>query len=576
MRGSDDPFAMRSPGRRVVEASDSAVLNPPDPYRAWKQAGLFLLAFAWIAFGLAGHDPWKFDDATTFGIAWEMTQSGDYVVPHLAGEVYLLHPPLVPALAAVTQQLLTPPLEPYNAARIAAGGALALILLFAALATGELAGPGYRWPPVLILIGSVGLWDRAHVLSGELGVMVGIAMALYGLALALRRPVGGGAWLGFGIAVAFLCQGFTGPAWLAISALVLVALGPPWRRREYAMTLGTALVVAVALAAPWIVALYRRDPALLDAWLATERLAQHIAYFGDPALANPLYHARNLLWFAWPALPLIAWTLWTRGRGFGGGLAQPSVQIPGVLALVIYVNLLLLPEPKLIQALPLLVPCALLASLEIDSLKRGFSAALDWFGILTFGLLAIVVWGLWVDARLNGMSPAVAALFRDTEIGFQPTFHLGSVIAAAFLTLLWIALVRPARRSNRRALLNWAAGVTLAWCLYSTIWLPYLDSRRSYRAMIESLNGHLPSDGCVASRNLGDPQRALLYYFAGIETVREEADVHARSDCPALLVQYGAIAGAAPALEGWHVEWEGGRRGDATERYVLYMKDEAS
>ena len=576
MRDSDDPFAMRSPGRRVVEAADSATLNPADPYRVWKQAGLFLLAIAWIAFGLAGHDPWKFDDATTFGVAWEMTQDHDYVVPHLAGDVYLLHPPLVPALASVTQRLLTPPLEPYNAARIAAGAALALILLFAALATGELAGRTYWWPPVLILIGSVGLWDRAHVLSGELGVMVGVAMGLYGLALALRRSVAGGAWLGAGIAVAFLCQGFTGPAWLTIASLVLVALGPAWRRREYATTLGVALVVAVALGAPWIVALYVRDPALLDAWLATEGLAQHIAYFGDPSLANPLYHARNLLWFAWPALPLIAWTLWTRGRGFGGGLAQPSVQIPGVLALVIYVNLLLIPEPKLIQALPLLVPCALLASLEIDSLKRGFSAALDWFGILTFGLLAIVVWGLWIDARLNGMSPGVAALFRDTEIGFQPTFHLGSVIAASFLTLLWIALVRPARRSNRRALLNWAAGVTLAWCLYSTIWLPYLDSRRSYRAMIESLNGHLPTEGCVASRNLGDPQRALLYYFAGIETMREETDAHAGSDCPALLVQYGAIAGAAPALDGWHVEWEGRRRGDATERYVLYLKDEAS
>ncbi len=56
---------------------------------------------------------------------------------------------------------------------------------------------------------------------------------------------------------------------------------------------------------------------------------------GDAAHADPLYHARNLLWFAWPALPLIAWMLWTRGRGFNGGLAQPSVQIPGVLALVI-------------------------------------------------------------------------------------------------------------------------------------------------------------------------------------------------------------------------------------------------
>jgi len=194
---------MRSPGRRIVEAAESAAADATDPYRVWKQAGLFLLAAAWIALGLTGHDPWKFDDATMFGVAWEMAQRHDYVVPHLGGEVYLNNPPLVPALAAATERLLSPPLEPFNAARIAAGGALALIFLFASLATSELAGPGYRWPPVLILIGSVGLWDRAHVLSGELGVMVGLALALYGQALALRRPLLGGAWLGAGAAAAF-------------------------------------------------------------------------------------------------------------------------------------------------------------------------------------------------------------------------------------------------------------------------------------------------------------------------------------------------------------------------------------
>src|SRR6185295_2915267 len=122
-----------------------------------------------------------------------------------------------------------------------------------------------------------------------------------------------------------------------------------------------------------------------------------------------------------------------------------------------------------------------------------------------------------------------------------------------------------------RALLNWAAGVTLAWGLYSTIWLPYLDSRRSYRAMMEDLEAHLPSRGCVTSRNLGDPQRALLFYFAGIATVREET--HDLADCRALLVQYGTITGDTPALNGWRIEWQGGRRGDATERYVLYLRN---
>jgi len=565
---------MRTLRTRALETPDPAALSPSDPYRAWKQAGLLLLALAWIALGLAGHDPWKFDDATTFGIAWEMNQRGDYIVPHLAGEVDLTHPPLVPALAAMTQRLLSPMLEPFNAARIAAGGALALTLLFGALAIRELAGGGYRWLPVLILIGSVGFWDRAHVLSSELGLTTGIAIALYGQALALRRAVAGGAWIGFGAAVAFLSDGVQGPAWLASSALILVALGAQWRRPEYALALLVGVVVAVAGGGSWMLALYQRDPTLLGVWLDTAGLDRYIAFFGDPARAAPLYHARNLLWFAWPAVPLIAWMLWTRGRGFNGGLAQPSVQVPGVLALVIYVNLLLMPDPRLTDALPLLVPCALLASLEVDSLRRGYSAALDWFGILTFGLLAIVVWGIWIDSRFNGMSPAVAALFRDTELGFQPSFHLGSVIAAVFLTFLWVALVRPARRSNRRALLNWAAGVTLAWCLYSTIWLPYLDSRRSYRAMMEELDTHLPAHGCVASRNLGEPQRALLYYFGGMATVREET--HEQADCRALLVQYGTIAGTSPTLPGWRIEWQGARRGDATERFVLYVKDPAS
>ena len=48
----------------------------------------------------------------------------------------------------------------------------------------------------------------------------------------------------------------------------------------------------------------------------------------DPAFwaglgGDPLFLAKNLPWFAWPALPLALWTLWTRGRGFNGGLASP-------------------------------------------------------------------------------------------------------------------------------------------------------------------------------------------------------------------------------------------------------------
>ena len=560
---------MRAPRPYTSEPADPTELSPSGRWRAVKQAGLVLLAAAWVVLGLVGHDPWKVEDARTFGLAWDVVQHGDFIVPRLAGEDYLAQPPLLPDLGALAIRAFGNLLEPFDAVRVVCGVLLAGILLFSALASRELNGRAYRWLPVLLLIGSVGLWDRAHALSPELGLTAGITLALYGLALALRRPIAGGVAIGSGIAVAFASRGFLGPAWVLLTLALLPAMGPLWRTRAHAVTAGVAVAIGLVACAWWPYLLHARDPALLDGWLDGESIGHYIAWPWADAAA-PTYFPRNLLWFAWPALPLVAWMLWTRGRGFNGGLRQPGVQVPGLMALVMLASLALYPDPRVVYALPLLPPLALLGALEVDSLARGFSAALDWFGILTFGLLAIVVWGIWIDARLYGMSPLVAGLFRDTEIGYQPSFHLGAVLAAVFLTVLWVMLVRPARRSNRRTLLNWAACVTLVWCLYSTIWLPYLDSRRSYRHVVESSAVHLPERGCVASRNLGESQRALWFYFTGLVTVREET--HPQQDCLAMLVQYGRQEGVPPEIPGWFVTWDGRRRGDDTERYVLYRR----
>ena len=560
---------MRPPRPFVPEPVDPEAVSPAAPFRAYKQFGLVLLCAAWVALGLAGHDPWKTEDATSIGVAAEMARAGDFVVPTLGGEPYVPRPPLAYIGGALAIGVFAPPLQVHNAARMIVGIALAVVLVATGFASRELNGRAFRWLPVLILVGSIGFWDRAHVLSPELFVTVGVALALYGFALALRRPAWGGVALGAGVAVAFLGRGVQGPLWLAVAALILPACGPEWRNRAYALTLAVALAVALTAALPWPLALHARDPALFAQWWSGESLQNFVALPGDGA--EPLYYLRNLLWFAWPSLPLILWLLWLRGRGFNGGLREPGVVVPGVLALVLVASLLAMPEARLVNALPLLVPLALLAALEVDSLKRGFSGALDWFGILTFGLLAMLMWGLWIDAYVHGMPANVARLFRDTETGYRPSFHLGTMLAATGLTVLWVVLVRPARRSNRRAVLNWAAGVTLIWGLATTIWLPYLDSRRSYRWTVENVAMRVPRDACLASRNLGEPQRALFRYFAGIDTIREE--VRADHDCRLLVVQYGRVAGEPEPPAGWTAIWSGARRGDDTERFVLYKRD---
>jgi len=55
---------------------------------------LLVLCAAWVTVGLVGHDPWKPNEAYGFGIIHHFLQSGDWLVPVLAGQPYPDRPPL--------------------------------------------------------------------------------------------------------------------------------------------------------------------------------------------------------------------------------------------------------------------------------------------------------------------------------------------------------------------------------------------------------------------------------------------------------------------------------------------------
>jgi 4-amino-4-deoxy-L-arabinose transferase-like glycosyltransferase len=548
---------------------DTSELSPSGRYRAVKQFGLVLLCAAWILLGLFGHDPWKPDDATAFGIAYDMLKQGDWIVPHLASTPVPDRPPLFYALAAAAATALRDVLPLHDGARVAVGMCLGATLWLLSLAARELYGRAFRWLPVLLFIGCIGLWDRGHELSTEIGALLADALALYALALMLRRHLLGGALLGLAVGAAFLFRGTLGAAVIALMACVLPFFAP-WRSRRYAQGVALAVAIAAPLLVVWPLALYLREPALFAQWLDAQSLARFFGLAAKSPPVEPFYYLENLPWFAWPALPLALWTLWVRGRGYNGTLSSPGVVLPLTMLCILLIVLSAAAGPRASLALPMLLPLALLGAAEVDTLKRGYSGALDWFGILTFGLIGALLWGLWLESLRRGLPDAMARIFRDTQPGFQPPLQLLPVVASILLTLLWLVLVRPARRSNRRAVLNWAAGMTLVWGLYATIWLPYVDSRRSYRPVAESLAAHVSAGTCVAGRNLGEPQRALLEYFANIVTVRD--DLPQANRCDALLVQVGGSDSADPPDSAWEKVWEGRRRGDDTERFVLFRR----
>ena len=61
---------------------------------------ILILCLAWLLPGLVGHDPWKPDEAYTFGVVYEILQGGSWIIPQIAGEAFVDKPPLFHLTAA--------------------------------------------------------------------------------------------------------------------------------------------------------------------------------------------------------------------------------------------------------------------------------------------------------------------------------------------------------------------------------------------------------------------------------------------------------------------------------------------
>jgi 4-amino-4-deoxy-L-arabinose transferase-like glycosyltransferase len=523
---------------------------------------LTALCLAWILPGLTGHDPWKPDEAYTFGIVWEILNGGSWIVPRLAGEVYLNEPPLFHLTAAAFAHMLSPLLPVHDAARLVTGLYMALAFVFCALAGRELNGERHGSIAALLLLGCFGLVLRSHQLISDVAALCGFVVAHYGLALALRRHVLGGLWLGIGVGLVFMTQGPLEACILAVLA-ALLPLAPAWRTRRYAITLLVAFIAAAPWITVWPALLYQHAPEVFGEWLGAHKLAR---LSGDPEYGL-LYYARILPWYAWPVWPIALWTLWrARIAGFG----QPAVALPICSFVVTLAALSVAPDIRELNALPLLVPLTLLAAPAADVLRRGAANAWYWFSIMGFSFFIMVGWFYWSGLEL-GVPARLHAHLHRMQPGYPPGFKTLPFVLGVAYTLAWLAVLSKLPRTPERPVYTWAAGITAVWALLAILFVGWIDTGKSYRSMVLSLHQGLPAKHrCISSRELGESQRAMLHYYAGIITYRDEIPTRQRN-CDLLLVQ-GHPRSETPPKGNWRKIWEGGRPGDKDERYRLYQR----
>ena len=524
------------------------------PPAGWMLATI--LAFYVLA-GLFGHDPWKGEDAIHIGTAWHMLHYGDWLSPDLAGRPFH-EPPLYYWSAALTGELFGWALPMHEAMRLASGIWVALALIGLYYAGRELYGQESAAASPMLLAGCTGLLFHAHDAQPMLIAVAAYSGTLGALAASVRRPRLAGVFYGLSIAGCLLGTGFA-------PTLPLLALAPlAWwispDRPKALQTLAIGFLLGALLIIPWPATLYVFEPLRLYRWIATELQPLRTPF----SFTGAGRFLAMMPWFAFPALPLAGWTLWTRRRE----LTQPAQVLPLGFLLLTLLMLALAFRPREIPALLMLPALALLATPGALTLRRGAANAFDWFAMMTFTFFVAFIWLCW-SAMALGWPAHLANRVVVLRPGFVGEFDLSDFLTGLAATAWWIWLIFTAPRSPYRSLTHWTLGFTTMWMLATTLILPWFDYGKTYRPVAIAVAQALPEEqGCLAERGLSDTQRASIAYFLEIEPAAFGTPTG--KNCPWLLVGGETRQELAAPPGAWTKVWEGGRPGERKEKFRLF------
>jgi 4-amino-4-deoxy-L-arabinose transferase-like glycosyltransferase len=572
-------------------------LNQPTPaivaqsaVRRLPRIALLLLCAAYLMPGLLGRGPWKSADIAAFGFMAELAQGGglarwfDPMLLSLRPETPALLPYWIGAWAI---KIAPAWINPDLAVRIAFALLLAGVFTATWYAAYYLARTPRAQPvafafggearptdyaraiadgALLALIASLGLAQLGHETTPALAQLFFAAHLFYGVAALPYHRIGAFVALLVGSLGLTLSGGPT--VGLALGLGCVGVLGAERRRSsadeppEPELTYSRGAVAAV-----------------LGATLLAGALGAALGLFqwkidlpgSDPnvrLIADLRDQAKLLLWFTWPTWPLAVWTLWRWRRQ----LLARHVALPLWFALVPLLATWTtdFSERSLLLGLPAL---ATLAAFALPTLRRSVAALIDWFTLLFFTGLALIIWVMWV-AMQTGVPAKPAANVAKLAPGFVPQFSAAAFAFALVATLAWAWLVRWRTGRHRAALWKTlvlpAGGAALCWMLLMTLWLPLLDYARSYIPQVHAISDKVGQPECISELALSPPHIAALRYHGNFKL----RSLAAEAPCPWLLVSPAAIARLHDivSLDGWRLIGTLRRPTSPSDDLLLYQR----
>jgi len=459
-------------------------------------AEILILGLVLLAPQLLLRDIWGPDETRFAEVAREMVARGDYLVPHLNGEIYAEKPPLCFWLAAALRGVFGA-----DAGRVVSvASALAALLLPYGMGRRLYGREEGLWAARIAATTMLFLGlGRTGILDSLLLATILAAIACGHAALEGQSPRARAWWLGAyaAAAAAILTKG---PIGLAIPALVLLAHGLARRRRVRAggwWHFGGALLM-LALVAAWLVPACLRGGELYARKIILQQTLERVgssAIHGEP----PHYYLTRWPLFLWPwslLLPLslvAALRAARRSRDW-----RPA--LPALWFLAVFAFLSLISGKGERYFLPAVPAAALACAHYLCSARsggvpwprwhRGLLGA-TWLSVLAIGGFLVVV-GLAPDAvlRASPNKSEAAAMFREV---FTPAHAAGVVafggalIAASLLALSWVWRAVGARRHG-----GMLVGIVVAVALgFDLVALPTINQSKSDRRAVAHFRPYL-------------------------------------------------------------------------------------
>lgn len=549
---------------------------------------IILISISYLLPGMIGHDPWKQDEAYTFGMINHILKTGEWLVPTNAGNPFMEKPPLYIWLAAISTKIFSPWMALHDAARLINIFLVSITFIFAALTAKRFFKCQTLFDaPVLAVISLMAstfiVIKHVHDLFTDVALLMGTTIALMGIinivkALEqnkIRTPnLLDIAFLGLGVGIAFMSKGVFIPLVFFLTIIVLPIIYNYCQSRSYLVALVLAFIWFLPFALIWPILLFKYSPFLFMEWFWDNNIGRFIGFSVEKLGAEnePFFILQSFLTSSFPisilaliGLILGSWKKW----------CDPFIAISIIFPVIGLSILSLSATARQLYLLPFALPLSLLAADAIIKLPEKFAFYWDYVSRIMFIIAAIFIGYIWIMIlQPIDKHASLHFLARWLPIDYVLPFQLFKLIAAIclFLGYLFLLKIIP-QYAKWRGALSWFLGITLTWGLIFILLLPWLNQAKSYEPVFTDLSKNINalwgSDDCLASIGLGESEAPMLEYFGGI--VHKPISGGIQTHCRWLIVQ-SSQSNIKHLGSNWRKIWFGARQGDHNELLTVYLK----